>query len=439
MFTMDPDSRDSSVHRISTYGLNRRNLVKSMLVAGGAVAFSGLGRTTQAVAQDKIRLVHWYHLYGEAGTEEAVRRYATEYTAANPSVEVEVVWQEGDYGAALSAALLTNEGPDVFEQNAPTLDQVVQGQIAPLDDLYTPEVKADFNKRNLEAGTIEGKIYWVKMIDDTGAIYYKKSLLEEAGIAAPATIDELIAATKALGSGRAKGLFVGNDAGISALGGPLVWSAGGTFLTPDNKPGFNTPRVAASFLKLKELNDTGALLQGFTTDYWDPSAFIQGATAMQWTGLWALPAIMEALGDDVAVVPWPKSDAEGKPSTFWGGWGECVNAKGKNIDAAKALVKWMWIDNTALQQDWSLSYGFHVPPRISAAAAAEPLKTPPASDFVKILSDYGVSTPPLWTGAMGTALTDALTNVVRNGADPASELATAEKTVQAELDRLLAT
>ncbi len=425
--------------RISTFGLNRRDMVKSMLVAGGAVAFLGNGRSNQAVAQDSIRLRQMYHQYGEAGTQEAVQRYAEQYTAENPNVEIEVIWQLGDYGPALAAALLTDQGPDVFEQNVPTLDQVRQGQIAPLDDLYTPEVKADFNQQDLDAGTIEGSVYWVKMIDDTGAIYYRKSQLEEAGISPPTTIDELIAAAQALNSGRQKGLFVGNDGGISALGGPLLWSAGASFLSPENQPAFNTPRAAASYAKLRELNQTGALLLGSTTDYWDPSAFIQGATGMQWTGLWALPQVLAEVGDDVAVIPWPKSDAEGQPSTFWGGWGECVNAKSQNVEAAKALVKWLWIDNTQIQQDWSLAYGFHVPPRISAAQSAEPLQTGPAAEFVKNMYEYGHVTPPLWTGVMGTALGDALTNIVRDGADPAQQLAAAESTVTAELQRLLGT
>lgn len=427
----------SSGPHISTYGLNRRNVVKSMLFAGGALVFAGPGRPSRATAQGNIRLVQWYHEYGEAGTEDAVRRYGAQYTEQNPTVEIEINWVSGTYGDALNPALLTDEGPDVFEQGVPTLDQVKQNQIAPLDDLYTPEIKADFNPINLNAGTIDGKIYYVKMVDDTGALYYRKSVLEEAGVTAPTTLDEVIAATSTLGSGRTKGLFVGNDAGIGALGGLLLWSAGGDFLTPDNKPAFNTPRVAAALGKLKALNDTGGLLQGYATDYWDPSAFIQEACAMQWTGLWAFPAISEAVGDDLGVLPWPKADAEGTPSTFFGGWGECVNAKSQNLDAAKAFVKWLWIDNVEIQQDWNLSYGFHVPPRNSAAESATQLQSGPASEIVGFLREYGKTTTPYWTPAMGTAFGDAVTNIVRNGADPAAELAKAEQAVQAELDRLL--
>ncbi len=432
----DPHTRRGR-SRISTIGLTRRDTVKSMLFVGGALVFSGFGKPTRAVAQDNVRLVQWYHQYGEAGTEDAVRRYAAAYTEENPNVEIEVNWQLGDYGPALNAALLTDEAPDVFEQNVVTLDQVREGQVAPLDDLFTEEVKADFNPTNLRGATIDGSIYSVKMVDDTGCIYYRKSILEDAGIEPPTTLDALIEAAQALDSGRQKGLFVGNDNGLGALGGPIIWSAGGDFLNEDlDAPAFNTERTRASMLKLKELVDSGALLTGSPTDYWDPSAFTQSLTAMQWTGLWAMPQILNDVGDDFGVLPWPPSDEEGSPSTFWGGWGECVNGNGANVDAAKDFVKWLWIDNTEYQQDWNLSYGFHVPPRTSAAESAEALQEGPAAEVVTFLNDYGVVTPPLWTPAMGTAYGDALARIVRDGADPEQELAAAEETVVAELERL---
>lgn len=425
------------VSRISTFGLNRRTVIKSALLAGGVTVFTGFGRAPGLLAQDNIRLVQWYHQYGEEGTQDAVMRFAEAFTAANPNIEVEVVWQLGDYAAALAAALLTDDGPDVFEQNSVTLDQVAQGQVAALDDLYTDELKDDFGAQNLAPATLNGSIYWVKMLTDTGGVYYRKSVLEDAGIAVPTGIDELIAATTALGTGRTKGLFVGNDGGIGALGGPMLWSANANYLTADNTPGFNTPEVAASWGKLKELNDTGALLMGSTTDYWDPSAFIQGAAAMQWTGLWAFPAINEAVGDDLGVFAWPPSSGEGTSSTFWGGWGECVNAKSKNIDAAKALVQFLWIDSLDIQTEWNVDYGFHVPPRRSAAETAEKLQVGAAADMVKNLYDFGVGNNPLWTPAMGSAYTDSLTRVVRDGADATSELSDLAETVQAELDRLM--
>ena len=91
--------------------LTRRDLVKTVTVAGGAVVFSGFGPSTWVTAQDKIKLVQWYHQYGEEGTQQAAQRYAEEYTTINPNVEVEMVWKTGDYTfALLPAALLTERG-----------------------------------------------------------------------------------------------------------------------------------------------------------------------------------------------------------------------------------------------------------------------------------------------------------------------------------------
>jgi multiple sugar transport system substrate-binding protein len=422
-------------------GLTRRDLVKSMVVAGGAVIFAGYGRYGQAAAQDKIRLSQWYHQYGEAGTEDAAKRYAEAYTTENPNVEVEMVWVPGDYGGtALPAALLTDEGPDVYESSL-SYALVQAGQVAPIDELFTDEIKADFNPPDLAANTVEGKIYGIKMIDDMGLLYYRKSMLSDAGVNPPTTMDELIAAVKTLDNGRVKGLFTGNDGGISALRDIAPWSAGSDFIdTTNNKIIFNNDRTVLAYQKVKELNDTGGLLIGSPTDWWDPSAFTDGLAAMQWTGLWAMPGITAGVGDDFGVVPWPALDASGTPATFWGGWSEFVNPRGENkqVEEAKKFINWLWIQKTDFQQDWSLSYGFHVPPRISAAASAEPLKTGPASEAVGFLSQYGKIQPPQFTAAMGTILTDSLTNIVKNGADAATEVASAADKCQAELDKVVA-
>lgn len=82
----------SSRERVSITGVNRRNLMKTMLFAGGALAFSGYSRAPSAHAQDTIRLKHWYHQYGEDGTQDAVSRHAQQYTEANPKVEIEINW-----------------------------------------------------------------------------------------------------------------------------------------------------------------------------------------------------------------------------------------------------------------------------------------------------------------------------------------------------------
>jgi len=410
----------------------RQFLRTTTAVVGGVLA----GCTDSGgVPGARVTLTQWYHQYGEAGTQEAVLRYAAEYTRRYPDIAIKVVWVPGDYGTKLSTALLTAGGPDIFE-DALTFPMVGASQVVPLDDLFTPEIRREFSAPDLAANTVGGKIYGVRMIDDTGLLYYRKSLLQAAGIEPPTTMDALISAAKRLSSGDRKGLFVGNDGGISALLTLAPWSAGSEFLS-DNRIVFDTPRTAAAYERVRELIASGALLIGAPTDWADPSALIQGLTAMQWGGLWSYPAIYKALGDDVGVVPWPELDDQGAPVTFAGGWSQMINAQSRHIDEAKRFVRWMWLENGALAQDWALSYGFHVPPRQSIARNAAPLQSGVPAQAVRIVQQHGRLLPPIWNSAMTTALSDALTNIIQKGRPAAPEVAAAARKCERELERSL--
>jgi len=293
---------------------------------GGSSGLSGGGSGSGS----KTTLSQWYHQYGEAGTQQAVERYAKEYKDA----VVQVQWTPGDYTSKLNSGLLSSSGPDVFE-SSPNIDQVKSGQVVALDDIIA-DVKSDYTDADIKSSTVGGKIYQVKIVDDMGVLYYRKSVLQKAGIQPPATIDDLINASKALTSKNQKGLFIGNDAGVTpsfgggSLLGPILWTVGSDYLTDDNKPGFTSNQAKQSFAKMRELFVSKSLLLGAPTDWWDPSSFTQGLAAMQWCGLWAMPGIQKAVGDDFGVVPWPAFSASvGKPSTFAGGWGAMVSAKSR--------------------------------------------------------------------------------------------------------------
>jgi len=400
---------------------------------GTAALLAGCGRPGKP--GKRVTLTQWYHQYGETGTQQAVQRYADEYMKRHPDIGVEVIWVPGDYPTKLATALLTRGGPDVFESSL-TAAMVGAGQVAPLDDLFPPDVRQDFSARDLAANSVGGKVYGVKMLDDTGILYYRPSLILAAGLRPPKTMDELIQAAKKLTSGSRKGLFVGNDGGATALINIVPWSAGSDFLV-DDKIVFNNPRTVAAYGKLRALNDSGALLIGAPNDWWDPSAFTQGLAAMQWGGLWSYPAIKKALGDDVGGMAWPALDAAGKPATFLGGWSAMVNAQGPQVKEAKKYVQWLWIANTRLQQDWCLGYGFHVPPRESVARTATALRAPVPAQAVADLAVHGYTLPPTWNAAMSTALSDAVANILKQGRPAAPEIQTAAEKCDRELRRAL--
>jgi multiple sugar transport system substrate-binding protein len=422
--------------------INRRDFLKLSALTAGAAALAACAPAAKPAdtsanppAAEVVTIVQYYHEYGEAGCMEASGRYAEEYTTVNAKVKVDRQWIPGDYAQKLNAALLTDQAPDVFE-SGPDAARYKAGMIADVTDLYTG-VKDDFNPAVIAASSWQGKIMGIRMIIDTGGIYCRKTVLDAAGIKPPTTLDEVVSAAKALTTDKQKGLFLGND-GIGGVFDQSIYASGVKSLVDNGKVVFNTERAAKAVMTIKTLNDDNSLLIGAPTDWWDPSSLTGGLAAMQWCGLWAMPGIRKEIGEDFYVVPWPKMDNDGSPSTFLGGWTTFVNAKSKHVEEARQFSKWLWIDNAKNQQDWSLSYGFHIPPRKSSAAGAEKLKTGQAKEMWDAVDKYGHDESPFWTGAMGTALGNAAANIIKNGADAKTELDTAAATAQTELDKVLA-
>lgn len=376
-------------------------------------------------------IAQWYHQYGEAGTQEAVERYAAEYDAA----DVTVSWKPGDYDQSTAASLLTDSGPDVFEYgNGPTIDMIRGEQVADLTDLFGDTLD-DFTPSLIERMSYDGRIWAVPQVLDMQVLVYRKSLLEEAGVQPPQQIPELLAAAQELTRGDVKGLFLGNDGGAGLLGGPMLWAAGLDYLDGD-RVGFQDAGAAEALSTLRTLWTDETLLLGEAKDWFDAEAFISGRAAMQWTGLWTFPAISEALGDDFGAIPWPALEG-GAPSVPVGAYGACVSTRAADVEAAKAFVRWLWIEQTDKQLDFATAYGFHVPSRVSLIPEADVLSSGPAADAASYVKEFGhAQTPLLWTPRSATAWSDMMSRIVRDGADPQSELDALVPIVEDELERV---
>jgi multiple sugar transport system substrate-binding protein len=423
------------------HGLSRRgflSLAGGLLAAAALAACDSTPRRTNATSTPspgKQRLAQWYHQYGEAGTKQAVERYAKGFARASVTVQ----WTPGDYAKTVADALVTDSGPDIFEApNGPTIDQIQAGQVLALDGVLGA-AQDDFTLSLLDRMTYKGKLYAVPQVMDMQLLVYRKSLLKKAGIKPPTTFGELVSTAAKLTTKTTKGLFIGNDGGVAALAGPMLWSVGADYLTSDGRPGFDNPEVAAAFGKLHDLFRSGSLLLGSPTDWADPAAFTRGRTAMQWTGLWTFPELQSALGDDFGVLPWPRHSASlGNPSVPIGAYGAAISAKSKHPQAAKDYLTWLWVDQTDKQLDFAQSYGFHIPARGSLSVQAEKLKSGAAADAVKLVHQYGkAQTPLLWTPASGAALDAALTKIITDGADAGTQLKIAKGAVVAELKRVV--
>lgn len=421
--------------RGTTTGLTRRRFLGTSLlfVGGAAISACTTDPTGSGSGDAKITLNHWYHEYGEQGTREAAMRYAADYTKENPDVAVKVTWVPGDYKTKWQSSVLTPEGPDVYEVNEVTPDMVAQQQVASVDDILG-DARAELNAHALSPLTHSGTAYGVPMIIDVMLLYYRKSLLAAAGVQPPTTLADLVSAAGKLTSGKTKGIFVGND-GIAGMRQLFPFSVGQSVLT-DRAVSYATPEIADALTLARRMFTEKSMLLNYTTEWYDPSAFITGAAAIVWGGLWALPQIQKELGDDFGLIPWPAHGAAGKPVVILGGWSQVVNGKSKHVEEAKKYVQWLWLRNDEVQKDWALSYGFHVPPRASLAAAAQPLQTGAAKTAVDLLNQHGTRNTALWAPAVAKPYDDAVSDIIKKNADALPTLTEAARRSQTALDQL---
>lgn len=424
----------------------RRFLTLSGGLAAGAIGLAGCGSNTGRTESSTSptssasggaggpvpQLSQWYHEYGEDGVQEAVKKYAAAYDKA----KITVKWSPGEYEKLVAAALLTAKVPDVFEYgNGPTLDMIKANQVLDLTDTLGA-AKDQFAPSVLAAMTWEGKVWAVPQTVDMQMLYYRKSLLQKAGVQPPKTFAELAAAAQAVKTKDIGGFFAGNDGGIGVLGNQLIWAAGLEQINADKTAiGFNDAAMFDGLTQFRQLSQNG-LLASASADWFDPAPFVNEETAMQWTGLWVLPDVQKAFGDDFGVVPFPSIGASGRQVVPFGAFSSCVSAKGVDPDAAKAFVKWLWVDQEADQVDFSNSYGTHIPAKPSLAAQATKLAEGAGAEAAKFVTDFGHAPSLLWTPAILQAYTAALSNVVRKNADPQKEIAAVATKAQAEIKRV---
>ncbi len=420
-----------------TTPFSRRHLIR---LGGGAAALGALaacgsntGRQPTPSGPAGASLSQWYHQYGEAGTQDAVKRYAAGYQRA----QVQVEWKVGDYDQTTAAALLTDHGPDVFEySNGPTIDMIRGGQVADMTAVVGAEV-SDFNPAIIQRYTHDGKIWAVPQVVDCILLVYRPSLLKAAGVQPPTTLSELADAARALTQGSVKGLYLGNDGGAGLVGGNLLWSVGLDFLTADGTVGFDDPKAVTAWGLLASLwkeKVTQLVLDG--KGWWAPDALTTGQAAMAMTGLWNFPDFARQLGDDYAVVPWPAGDG-GRASVTVGAYGSCVSTRSRSVAAAQDFARWLWVEQTEHQLDFATSYGFHIPSRTSLLSQAKPLQSGQGKDAVDAVQAYGhAQNQMLWTPKCQTVVGDMLTRIVKEGADPAAEIASAKPQVEAEVSRV---
>ena len=176
------------------------------------------------------------------------------------------------------------------------------------------------------------------------------------------------------------------------MGGPALWSVGADYLTDGQQARLRRPaRPRRCRQAALVVSPARSLLLGAPTDWSDPSGAHPGP------GRDAVDRPVGAAGDAEGTgrrlrraALFPKFSARrSKPAVPGRRLRFGVSARAKNIDAAKDYVKWLWVDQTDYQEDFALSYGFHIPARKSLAAKADKLQSRRRGRRGELNQNYG--------------------------------------------------
>ena len=114
-------------------------------------------------------------------------------------------------------------------------------------------------------------------------LYYRPSLLQAAGVAAPATFDDLVKAANAVATSDMGGFFAGNKGGVDVLGPLLIWALGHDQLDAERTAAaFLTDDFYTALSAYRDFYQSNGLLKAASAEWFSGAAFINGETAMQW-------------------------------------------------------------------------------------------------------------------------------------------------------------
>ncbi|HEX5540289.1 MAG TPA: sugar ABC transporter substrate-binding protein [Micromonospora sp.] len=247
----------------------------------------------------------------------------------------------------------------------------------------------DFQAGPVQATTYEDKVVGVPIITEQEVLYYRKDLLEKAGLNPPETLDELqAAAAKIQAENPGIAGFVartGKSAAVTQFS-SFLYSFGGDFIDGSGKAAVNTPEAKQAYAYYGGLlRDHGP--ENVSTDMSWPEAmaiFTQGKAAFytEANSLYknATDPDKSKVSDTVGFAPFPAGPAGSKPYNV-PSWALGINDASGNKSNAWKFIEWATSKEQMLTQQkagvpgardsvWSSPEGTETYPKDLAEATA---------------------------------------------------------------------
>ncbi|SFR72694.1 multiple sugar transport system substrate-binding protein [Agromyces sp. CF514] len=322
------------------------------------------------------------------------------FEAENTDIDVKLEVQSWDnLETVIATKIQAGEAPDIYN-GGPFAGFAADELLYPAEDVVSADTYSDFQESFLANAEVDGTAYALPLIASARALFVNNALLEQAGVEAPTTWDELLdAATKvsALGGGVAGyGMPLGSEE-AQAEAAVWLWGGGGTFGDADAIT-IDDPSNLPGAEQIKKMIDAGATQADPGSTDRSPlmDIFIQGKIGMQV----GLPPTVGQIADnnpdlDYSIVPIPTKDG----SAFTLGVMDQLMAFQNDGDKKEAITKFLdYYYSADVYVPWVQTEGFLPVTKSGAEALGGEESLKPFLDVLPGAQFYP-STNPGWSAA----------------------------------------
>ena len=256
--------------------------------------------------------------------QEPLEKIVKSFAEKRPDITIKLLAPTKAYEEAASAVLrgaITKQMPDIAF-NGTNLMQIFvdRGLAVPLDGFVKAEKdwdKLGFVPGMVSTGEVNGKLYGIPFALSTPILYINADLMKKAGgntDTPPATWTDLFALAEKIknpADGIAGAAMVWQTTG-NYLWQELLFTHGGTMLTPEGTVGFNTSEGLKTFEILRDLVDRAGMPN--MTDEQATQAFIAGKTGFYMSSSARLNNLTRQIGSrfELKTAPFPSPRPDSK-------------------------------------------------------------------------------------------------------------------------------
>ncbi len=349
----------------------RRSFVTGAAGMAMGAGLAGSLKMPAALAQDTANLDFWDMVWGPPEYIDTGTSLAEQFSEEHPDVNVEyrsTPW--ANWYQTFATAIGAGTAPDVSTGAGYQAVQFYdQGAIATLDDFIT-ELEADGTLDDFLPGTIERMQYDGHYVALPWAIdiripYYRRDLLEEAGVDPPTTWEEFAAVAEAVSGDDRYGFVTagGENAGSHFIY-FLILNNGGGLFTEDGASNLMDERNVEAVQFFSDLVTAGSVHPASVGYSGDDAlrAFSQGNAAMILNnpGMWNR---FPELDDQIGIIP-PLEAPNGDTGTISWVNNMMMYEQSENKEAVQTFLRWWSENNSAL---WTEGNVTQLPVRQSVA------------------------------------------------------------------------